>query len=88
MTINQCCQLQHPPYQLPVILQLTTTALACSQNWTRAGYALILMFGFVLTITSKAAASETDLTQEEELTVLKEQHALLSRLLHQQNEVS
>jgi len=39
-------------------------------------------------IPSKAAASETDLTQEEELAVLKEQHALLSRLLHQQNEVS
>jgi len=63
-------------------------ALACSQNWTRAGYTLILLLDHVLIISPKAAASETDLTQEEELAVLKEQHALLSRLLHQQNEVS
>ena len=32
--------------------------------------------------------NESDLSQEEELTVLKEQHALLTRLLHQQKEVS
>ena len=32
--------------------------------------------------------TESDLSQEEELAVLKEQHALLTRLLHQQQEVS
>lgn len=32
--------------------------------------------------------NESDLSQEEELAVLKEQHALLSRLLQQQKEVS
>jgi len=38
--------------------------------------------------STKAGMNENDLSQEEELAVLKEQHALLTRLLHQQREVS
>ena len=36
----------------------------------------------------KDGINENDMSQQEELAVLKEQHALLTRLLHQQQEVS
>ena len=42
----------------------------------------------VFCYSSKNEADENDMSQEEELAVLKEQHALLTRLLHQQKEVS
>lgn len=43
---------------------------------------------FLLLTFTKDETNENDMSQEEELAVLKEQHALLTRLLHQQKEVS
>lgn len=51
-------------------------------------YCYINVFIYTVFVFTKGGINESDLSQEEELAVLKEQHALLTRLLHQQQEVS
>ena len=94
MTNSHCCHLLHQPY-LPWGKQgpVQMTVLAYNQNWTEARYVYwyrnkIPILQYVYLFLLQGDMNESDLSQEEELAVLKEQHALLTRLLLQQKEVS
>lgn len=94
MTNNHCCHLLHQPY-LPWGKQdpMQMTVLAYNQNWTEAGWVYwyhnkIPVLQYLYLFLLQGDMNESDLSQEEELAVLKEQHALLTRLLLQQKEVS